>query len=116
MKARANERNGKLAFAFYSECSRASNTQSVFKAKDLLLYNSLVIASWYFLEIGMLSKLSCLSSATMVPVLSLCTIFMYAGFMKYDLWQRTSPRFVSVSSSAFIDERRMNFFVLPWSW
>ncbi len=82
LNVRANERNGKLAFAFYSECGRGSSTQSVFKAKDLLLYNSLVIASWYFLEIGMLSKLSCLSSATMVPVLSLCTIFMYAGLMK----------------------------------
>ena len=40
-----NERDGKLAFAFYSECSRGSSTQSGFKAKDLLLYNSLVIAS-----------------------------------------------------------------------
>ena len=50
-----------------------------------------------------------------IPALFLCTIFIYAGFMKYDLWQRTRPRFESVSSRAFIEDRRMNFLVFPLS-
>ena len=48
----------------------------------LLPYINFVIASWYLRDIGIVSQLGWFSSATIIPALFLCTIFIYAGLMK----------------------------------